>query len=250
MKSLKEEPATLNPWAYFTDGGVDTNNNYYFLQNVWKKTNIWYCTVSHANVHVQSILKSAEVPTEENIPMNFLVKPKDKLKIRVPYEKYLTEDKDWMHLITNFQVHIRSGGYNAYVKSFAVFYSDEEIKNSKFNLLTKRFTRVKEFADISKLKLKVKNVENFEDSGIKIVEFDVTKIKNIERWFKVKSPGIYPLLWIYWKQKYVNKTVDYKITQNVAGRFISLKLIETTNQNATSNIDLYNLGLKGIPLDL
>lgn len=86
-----------------------------------------------------------------------------------------------MHLITNFQIHIRSGGYNAYIKSFAVFYSDEEVKNTKFNLLTKRFTKVKSYAEISKLRLEIKNEEYFSDSGVKVVEFDVSKLKTIER---------------------------------------------------------------------
>ena len=40
IEALKQKPTACSPFAYYTDGGVDTNSNYYFLQNVWKKTGI------------------------------------------------------------------------------------------------------------------------------------------------------------------------------------------------------------------
>jgi hypothetical protein len=125
LAAIKSEPNGLSPFAFYTDGGVDTNSNYYFLQNLWKKTGICYCTIAHANVHVQSILsKTVDLPAADNNPMLFLENPKSKLKIRIPYENYTTADSDLFHLLTHFQVHLRSGGYNAYVQSFAVFYSE------------------------------------------------------------------------------------------------------------------------------
>jgi hypothetical protein len=45
-------------------------------------------------VHVQSVLKPAEISPAENNPLDFLIKPKDKLKIRIPYEKYMADDND------------------------------------------------------------------------------------------------------------------------------------------------------------
>ena len=39
---MEQEPEEISPFAYYTDGGVDTNTNYYFVQNVWKKTSICY----------------------------------------------------------------------------------------------------------------------------------------------------------------------------------------------------------------
>lgn len=247
---IKQEPTDIQPWAYYTDGGVDANTNYYFLQNVWKNTTIWYCTVNYANVHVQSVLKPAEISPAENNPLDFLIKPKDKLKIRIPYEKYMADDNDWFHLIKNFQIHLKSGGYNAYVKTFAVFYSESEISNTKFVLMTKRFTKIKTFADIPHLKLDVKWREEDTKNGVEIVELDVSNRKKVERWLKTKDPGVYPLLWISIKQKYMVAEINYKIKQNVAGRFVSLKLLTSSNPNSYSNIDLYNLGLKGTLLEL
>ena len=40
LEAVKSEPVAITPFAFFTDGGVDNNTNYYFLQNVWKKTGI------------------------------------------------------------------------------------------------------------------------------------------------------------------------------------------------------------------
>jgi hypothetical protein len=40
ISALKGKSIDVAPFAFYTDGGVDTNSNYYFLQNVWKKTGI------------------------------------------------------------------------------------------------------------------------------------------------------------------------------------------------------------------
>lgn len=40
QKVVKQEAVAISPFAYYTDGGVDTHSNYYFLQNMWKKTGI------------------------------------------------------------------------------------------------------------------------------------------------------------------------------------------------------------------
>ena len=78
------------------------------------------------------------MPVNDNNPMKFLENPNDKLKIRIPYEKYIVDDnEDTFQILTHFQVHLKSGGYNAYVKSFAVFYSEQEIENSKFQSYSK-----------------------------------------------------------------------------------------------------------------
>lgn len=76
---------------------------------------------------------------------------------------------------------MRSGGYNAYISTFAVFYSEQEVDNSKFVAMTKRFVSVKTYSDISKLKLDV--VEHTTDSktGVEIVELDVSNKKKVER---------------------------------------------------------------------
>jgi hypothetical protein len=66
---------------------------------------------------------------------------------------------------------------------------------------------------------------------------------------KLKNPPVYPLLWVQIKQKYVNTTINYKLRQKVAAKFVSLKLLKSSNTNASSNIDVYNLGMKGIPLN-
>lgn len=251
VAASKQEATLLSPFAYFTDGGVDTNSNYYFLQNVWKKTGIWYCTTANNNIHVQSILsKTIDLPTAENNPMKFLESKKNKLRIRIPIEKYIIDNHDNFHFLKNFQIHLRSGGYNAYVESFAVFYSEYEIDNVKFHAYTKKFTKVNKVSDLPALKLKVHNKEEDKKWGIKIVEFDVSKTRHIDKWFKTRDSPIYPLLWIHIRQKYVNTTINYKIRQRVAAKFISLKLLKSSNTSSTCNIDLYNLGIKGVPLDL
>lgn len=182
LEAVKTPATSANPFAFYTDGGVDTNSNYYFLHNVWKKTGICYCTVAHENVHVQSILsKSVELPAEENQPMKFTESKKNKLKLRIPYENYLTSKVDQFHILKQFQIHLRTGGYNAYIKSFAVFYSEKEVDNLKFTIMTKRFSKIKESSDIPSLKLKVHNKEVDTKNGIKIIEFDLSDHKTIER---------------------------------------------------------------------
>ena len=113
--------------------------------------------------------------------MKFVEQKKNKLKLRIPYENYLTSSVDQFHILKQFQVHLRTGGYNAYIKSFAVFYSEKEVDNLKFNIMTKRFSKLKGSADISILKLKVHNKEVDKKSGIKIIEFDLSDHKTIER---------------------------------------------------------------------
>lgn len=149
-----------------------------------------------------------------------------------------------------FQIHLKSGGYNAYVQSFAVFYSECEIENSKFQSLTKRFTKIEKSNDLNMLRLKIKNKVEDKKCGVKVIEFDVSRTKNVERWLKARNPSIYPLLWVQIKQKYVNTTFEYRIRQKVAAKFISLKLLKSSNSSPSSNIDLYNLGLKAIPLHI
>mmetsp|Transcript_10164 Transcript_10164/g.8969 ORF Transcript_10164/g.8969 Transcript_10164/m.8969 type:complete len:114 (+) Transcript_10164:447-788(+) len=113
--------------------------------------------------------------------MNFLESKKSKLKIRIPLEDYLVDEEDVFQILSNFQIHLRSGGYNAYIQSFAVFYSEQEIDNTKFNNLTKRFNKIEKSSDLPLSKLKILNKEEDKEAGIKIVEFDVSKRENIEK---------------------------------------------------------------------
>lgn len=251
LKAMKKKPEAISPFAYYTDGGVDTNGNYYFLQNVWKKTNICYWTISHKNVHVQSIItKKIKLPNEENTPEKWYEDGGYKLKIRVPYEKYIKEDADNFQLLKTFQVHLNSGGYNAYIRTFAVFYSESEVDNTKFQVMTRRFHKAKAEADLQCLKLDIHHKEEDKKSGIKIIEFSVASKKKIERWLRLKNPPFYPLLWIRIRQKYWKSTINYKIRQRVAAKYISLKLLTSSNDSPSANIDLYNLGLKGVSLNL
>jgi hypothetical protein len=111
--------------------------------------------------------------------------------------------------------------------------------------------KVEKSGDVySKLKLKVLNKQEFKKWGVKIYEFDVSEPKHIERWYKLKNPHVYPLLYVEIQQKYVNQTIDYEIKQNVAAKFLGIKLLKSSNSSSSSNIDLYNLGLKTIPLKL
>jgi hypothetical protein len=94
--------------------------------------------------------------------MDFLVKQKNKLKIRIPYEDYVLNEEDNFQILKTFQIHLRSGGYTAYVKSFAVFYSETEVQANKFSVMTKNFMKVEKSGDVySKLKLKVLNKQEF-----------------------------------------------------------------------------------------
>lgn len=132
-------------------------------------------------MHVQSILKTVEIPPTKNNPMEYLIKPNDKLKIRIPYENYVDESSYGFHLLKNFQIHLRSGGYNAYIRSFAVFYSEREVKNSKFTAMTKRFLKIKSFDDIEKSKLDVFCHEEDTKNGVEVVEFDLSNKSKVER---------------------------------------------------------------------
>ena len=91
--------------------------------------------------------------------MKFLQSKKSKLLIRIPYEKYLVDKSDLFYILKNFQIHLRSGGYNAYVETFAVFYSEYEVDNTKFHNLTRRFVKAEKMSDLMQLKLKIHNKE-------------------------------------------------------------------------------------------
>mmetsp|Transcript_3353 Transcript_3353/g.3090 ORF Transcript_3353/g.3090 Transcript_3353/m.3090 type:complete len:123 (+) Transcript_3353:83-451(+) len=122
------------------------------------------------------------MPSADNNPMNFLEDKKNKNKIRIPYENYIVDPKaDPFHILTDFQIHLRSGGYNAYVQTFAVFYSEKEVDNKKFQSLTKRFTKAIKPTDIPLLRLGVFHKEDEKDSGIQIYEFDISNESSIER---------------------------------------------------------------------
>lgn len=60
----------------------------------------------------------------------------------------------------------------------------------------------------------------------------------------------HPLLFIIMNNsENVEKEVTYSIRQPVACKYLNLRLVSSVDKTPQANIDLYSLGLKGVPLD-
>ena len=84
------EPRDLNPFAFYTDGGVDGNRKKYFLQNVWSQTPTLYSTKTNADCNIVSIIsRRVEMPEEDIKIEKFQKAGSNGRTIVVPYERYI-----------------------------------------------------------------------------------------------------------------------------------------------------------------
>ena len=84
--------------------------------------------------------RSAVLPEEDRKPVKFIIPNHADKVIRIPYEDYLVEEeKESFKVPKEFTVHVKGTGYNAFVRSFALFFSDKEVENGRFSKITRKF---------------------------------------------------------------------------------------------------------------
>lgn len=106
------------------------------------------------------------------------------------------------------------------------------------------------YDDLVKTKLPILN--EFRDPGTNalIIEFDLGKRQQIKEALDHKRLLCHPLLMIIMDPtNYTKADVVYNIRQNVAAKYLNMKLIQSTNQGKSANIDQYSLTMRGISLD-
>ena len=165
-------------------------------------------------------------------------------------DRHYEKDPESFKVPKEFTIHKGGMNYNALVKSFAVFTSDVEVPSKRFNKLTQSFKLIKTYEDVKKLDLPILNVYDDKDTNTKVIEIDLKQRKQIKRVLDTKRLVIQPLLIILMNDngcKY--KDMVYSIKQIVAAKYLNMKLLHSTNNSSTANIDLYNLSLRGFSLD-
>ena len=83
-----------------------------------------------------------------------------------------------------------------------------------------------------------------------MVEFDLSQRQKLKDALDVRAMQAHPLLFVIMDPN--NKTeqeVTYSIRQSVACKFLNLRLVAGKDHSPQGNIDLWNLQLKGVPLD-
>ena len=104
------------------------------MQNVWQKSDSLYSTISNSNITVASVLsRRVRFPEAELVPKNFIEPGTGDKVYRIPYEDYIVEEekeadeaKESFKMPSDFTVHVRKSGFNAFVKSFALFFSESQ----------------------------------------------------------------------------------------------------------------------------
>jgi len=248
----------LKPHAFFTDSGLVGTNMWYSFHNIFETSTSMYSgyvfsSNKGANNHVQSYMcvpGSYDNTFSQKYKNEFEVSPGSK-EIRVPYEKFPGDGSDPTFKIPKiFEINCRNQGYWYYVDNLALFFSEEEVDSSKFQKSTKYFDNFKNVADVKdNSNLPILHV-NTEEKGMTVIEFDLSKKHEMMKTMGISKFVSMPLLYIHLdKNVTYGKTVKYEIKQNVAAKYMSMKLLCCTTYQSSNQLDMFPWALKGISLN-
>ena len=170
----------------------------------------------------------------------------------MPYEKYFADpdEEETFKLLDELIIRNQSAGYTCYVKSFAFFTSDREIRTTKSPLL-KMFEGISSVEQFEALKLPIKNITRSPDGTSNVAyEIDLSQSDRLMEIVKSrKYLDCLPILWVFSVPSHCTWTVKFQ--QRIACKFMVLKLIDSyKNSLQDNNIDMYNLALRGQVLKL
>jgi hypothetical protein len=249
LASRSSDSVDLQPFAYFTDGGTYGNTSKYFLQNIWARSDKLYSSIDPKDVHVASTLQRVDFPEALLQPKKFIKKGTADKVLRIPFEEHVAEEASFK-LPRELTVIAGGGSYTALVKSFLVCFSDVEMEPSRFTKLTKKFSGIASVDQLKELGLPLLQTWIEPETQTTVVEFDLSQRQRLKDALEVRTMLAHPLLLVILNCPHnLQKDVTYQIKQRAAAKFINMRLIKSTNETPSSNIDLYNLQLRGISLD-
>jgi len=248
----------LKPNAFFTDSGLVGTNMWYSFHNIFEtNTTMYYGYVfsssKGSNNHVQCYLcvpGNYDNTFNQKLKTEFEKSPASK-EICVPYDKYPSDGTAPTFKIPKiFEINCKNQGYSYYTDNLALFFSDTEVDNSKFNKSTKLFETFKSVSEVkNNSKLPIHSVYDAE-KGLTVIEFDLSKKNEIMKAMGINKFVSIPLVYINIdKNLAYGKTLKYEFKQNVAAKYMSMKLICWSTYQTSSQLDMFPCALKGISLN-
>jgi len=146
------------------------------------------------------------------------VQPKDhKVKgnanhILIPYEKHYKDPdcEETFKLLDEFEMRNMGSGYTCFVKAFALFISDQEIKIAKSPII-KLFEGINSIEQFEALKLPIKNKTQASDGTNSFAyEIDLSKTDELCKALKCrKDLDCLPVLWVFSTPSFVTWRVKF-----------------------------------------
>jgi len=246
----------LTAVAYYTDGGMYGTDSKFFMNNIYGEnpTNL-YSTKRGENVHVKAVISDC---LSQHIDISDISKfkiPESKAHLYAyPNDTYSYPIKS---LIGNYDpqnckqfavlkyhdLNRNLTGYTAFLQSFILFISMEEIDPN--HPLVQLFDGVKKMEQVEKLGFEFMSLQTQDET--KVVEFNLSSIQKVEEVLQknvigAKLNGVYPFLW----GQLASTVTNYlNIIQRIGFRFILLKLIDSNKPDPSSNIDCYTISMSG-----
>ena len=130
-----------------------------------------------------------------------------------------------------------------------LFFSESEVDNKKFQKSTKYFEKFKNASDVKNSGLPILNVFD-EINGFTVIEFDLSRKNEIKKIMGIKDFVSVPLIYIFLnKHQLYGVMPSYRIIQNVAAKYMSMKLLCCSTNQFANQLDMFPCVLKGLNLD-
>lgn len=106
-----------------------------------------------------------------------------------------------------------------------MFFSEDEVEHEKFNKSTKFFDKFKSVADAKNSNLPIYS-EDTSEKGFTIIEFDLSKKSEILKIMGISKFVSIPMIYLHIDKNIAyGKTLKYEFRQNIAAKYMSMKLI-------------------------
>jgi len=254
----EEKPVDLKPNAFSTDSGLIGTNMWYGMHNIFDNQTSQYSYYVFSsnkgeNNHIQAYLcnpGSYDNNFYSKMKSEFEEEPGSK-NIYVPYDKLPLDGSTPTFKIPKvFEMNCRNQGYWYYTDNLALFFSESEVEHEKFNKSTKYFNNFKSVSEVKEnSNLPILNIDDSE-KGFTIIEFDLSKKNEMLKTMGISKFTSVPLIYINLdKNVAYGKNLRYEFKQNVAAKYMSMKLICWASYPSQSQLDMFPCTLKGISLE-
>lgn len=228
------KPVDLKPNSFTTDSGLVSPNMWYSMHNIFEAASSQYSYYVFSsnkgeNNHIQAYLcnpSSYDNTFAQKLKREYEKAPGSKT-IYVPYEKYPLEGGLPTFKVPKiFEMNCRNQGFCYYADNIALFFSEDEVEHDKFNKSTKYFSSFKSVAQVKdESKMPILSIDDSQ-KGFTVIEFDLSKKKEMMKAMGINKFHSLPLVYINLdKNVAFGKTLKYEIKQNVAAKYMSMKLI-------------------------
>lgn len=258
VKTIEEDKVVnIKPNCFYTDSGLVGTNMWYSMHNIFEtNTTMYYGYVFSSNKgtnnHVQAYLwnpGSYDNAFNQKLKSEYELDPGSK-EIFVPYNETAGDGAEPTFKIPKvFEINCRNQGYCYYVDNFLLWFSEARVDNKKFQNSTKVFNPFKCVKDVKDSGLPILSI-NEEEKGFTVIEFDLSKKREMMRIMEINKFVSVPLIYINLDKNITyGKTLKYTFKQNVAAKYMSMKLLCCSNYLTSSQLDMFPCVLRGISLN-